>query len=152
GVDAAQQVLEIGEVGDLHVLLVAEFVDDAINRVAADLPGIQRLRRAAARAGTRGKVDAVATLVLAHESPFRCLPISAIVARTSPPTASSFFHKSTVSSAASAASSPLLPCAPPARACASAWRSTASTPLMTGSASATATCIRPCAQPSATCS
>ena len=64
---AAQQVLEIIEVGDFHVLLVAELLDDVLHRVAADLPGVERLRGAAAGARTRGQVDAVGAAVLRHD-------------------------------------------------------------------------------------
>ena len=56
--DAAHEILEIVEVGDLHVLLVAELVDHARDRVAAELPCIERLQRAAPRARARSRIDA----------------------------------------------------------------------------------------------
>ena len=56
--DAAHEILEVVEVGDFHVLLVAELVDHARDRVAADLPGVHGLQRAAARARSRGGIDA----------------------------------------------------------------------------------------------
>src|SRR5262249_28675885 len=119
---AAQQVFEVAQIGDLHVLLVAEFLDHAVHCVAGNLPCVQRLRGAAPRARTRGQIDAVGAMVRRHVSPLR--PLRSAL--------SNFFHKSTISIAAKASSSPLLPCAPPARTCASSWRSTASTPLSTG--------------------
>ncbi len=45
---AAQDVLEVFEVGHFHVLLVAELLDDAGHLAATDLPGIKRLEGAAA--------------------------------------------------------------------------------------------------------
>src|SRR5262249_48647866 len=61
--DAAQQVFEIVEIGDLHVLLVAELVDHARHRVAADLPRVDRLRRAPACARACGEGEAVGAVV-----------------------------------------------------------------------------------------
>ena len=53
-----QQILEVFEVGNFHVLLVAELIDDARDRIAADLPGIDRLQRATARTRACGGIDA----------------------------------------------------------------------------------------------
>ncbi|MEI2678856.1 MAG: hypothetical protein V9G29_13905 [Burkholderiaceae bacterium] len=64
--DATQQILEILKVGDFHVLLVAELLDHLDHAVAADLPGIDRLQGAPARARARGKVDAFGALRMIH--------------------------------------------------------------------------------------
>src|SRR6185437_6975428 len=111
-IHAAHQILEVFEVGDLHVLFVPELLDDRAYIAPAHLPCIQRLQRAPPRARTRGRIDAFGTCVRAHAE--HSLIIAAI------------------STAARATSSPLLPCVPPARERASASRSTASTPFNTG--------------------
>src|SRR6185312_14353256 len=129
---AAQQILEIFEVGDLHVLLGTEIVDDLAHGVAAQFPRVQRLHRTAARARARGRIDAVAALCPAHAE-ISC-------------------SSAAISIAASATSAPLLPCAPPARAQASASSSTASMPFNTGTPASSATRINPRAHSSATCS
>ena len=46
---AAHQGLEILEVGDLHVLLVAELVDHLLDGGIRQLPGVDRLQGASAR-------------------------------------------------------------------------------------------------------
>ena len=56
---AAQDVLEILEVGDDHVLLVTELFDDTAHLAAADLPRVERLQGAATCARASGEVDAV---------------------------------------------------------------------------------------------
>ena len=88
---------------------VRELRDDLFRAAARHLPGVERLQRAASRARTVDRVDAVAASVQGNFSSRLC-----------------------ISMAASAASSPLLPWLPPARAWASSKRSAASTPLSTG--------------------
>ena len=132
---AAHQVLEVFEVGDLVGLLVGELGDQRALVGMVDLPGVDRLQRAPARARTSHGIDAVGTtMMLVHAC------------------SCSLRRRSAISIATSAASSPLLPWLPPARASASSNFSTASTPFMTGTPVSSATRISPSEVPSATCS
>src|SRR5690606_20147727 len=119
-------------VGHFARLLVRKLGDGILCVHARQLHGIHRLQRAAARARTCDRVDAVAALAwLVHGRRSSRLAISI---------------------ATSAHSSPLLPWLPPARRSASSWRSTASTPLATGTPLSSDTRISASLQPSATCS
>src|SRR5690606_6793711 len=133
---AADQVVEVLQVGDLVGLLVGELGNHLLRGTAGHLPGVDRLQRAPAGARTLHRIDAAR--------------VAAPVHATSP--APSRACRLAISIATIAASSPLLPWLPPARASASACASTASTPLHTGTPCSSATRIRPSAQPSATCS
>src|SRR5690606_23394778 len=108
-----------GQVRDLARLFVRELRDHVAHVAAGKLPGVHRLQRAPARARTRDRVDAVATVPV-HRT-------------ASAGAAGSVRSRCAISIATNAASSPLLPWLPPARATACAWSSTASTPLHTGS-------------------
>src|SRR5690606_30275394 len=105
---AGDKVLEVGQVRDFVRLLVGELGDHLLRVAAGNLPGVDRLQGATARAGAQDRIDA-----------------GAGTERTVHGRRSS---RLTISSAAIAASSPLLPWLPPARASASSKRSTASTP------------------------
>src|SRR5690606_26146319 len=135
--DAVHQVLEVGQVGELPGLFVRELGDHLAGAAARHPPRVHGLQRALARPGAGHRIDAVAALAVVHASP---------------PRKASCDSRCAISIAASAASSPLLPWLPPARASASSWRSTASTPFITGTPWSSATRIRPSLQPSATCS
>src|SRR5690606_18937221 len=119
-----------GQVGHFACLLVGELGDHLAHLDARQLPGVDGLQRAATRARAGDGVDAIgATSVHASCS-----------------------RRWAISITACAASSPLLPWLPPARASASSNRSTASTPLLTGTRWSICARIRPSAQRSATCS
>ena len=97
-IDTVDEILEVGQVGDLARLLVGELGDDVARAGAGQLPGIDGLQRATARAGAQDRIDAIRTAVLAHAS---------------------FSIRFAISITTSAVSSPLLPWLPPARASAS---------------------------------
>src|SRR5690606_9901702 len=118
---AAHQVLEVLQVGDFARLLVRELRDHLLRAAAGHLPGVHRLQRAPAGARARDLVDAVAGLPPHAGAP------------------GSRESNCAISIATCAASSPLLPWLPPARFSASAWSSTASTPLQTGTPVSSAT-------------
>src|SRR5690606_8877439 len=120
---AAHEVLEILEVGDFVRLLVRELRDHLLGVAARHLPGVDRLERAAARARTRDRVDPV---LAARPG------VAGVPARLPAGGHGSCSSRWAISMATWAASSPLLPWLPPARFSASAWSSTASTPLQTG--------------------
>src|SRR5690606_37916697 len=114
-----------------HVHLLAELGLDVLEVLAGELPLVQRLQRAPARAAALGAELGLTVGLLAHQE-------------------ASLRSRLTISMAPRAASAPLLPALVPERSMACSMESTVSTPKATGTSSCSMATPMPLAHSPAT--